>query len=340
MDLHQKSRGLGAAVIFFALALRLISSSAPAAITSFLSDPKVLSAILFMETGRVVTPQIPVQPDPTTPSVPPDTTPPETTPATEPEEEMAQAVFSPGDASLVDINSVCGYDTDLATWLQQPLQWDLTTDEPTVLILHTHGSESYKKTEDYKESSDYRTLNNSYNMVSVGEVLAQTLEAGGIHVVHDKTLHDYPSFSSAYGNARSAIKECLKKYPSIKMVLDLHRDAVSSSDGKQPSLTTKVNGQKVAQLMLVVGTDANGLAHPDWPENMALAVKLHAQLEKRYPGICRPISFRKQRFNQDLSAGAMIIEIGAAGNNRSEALLSAQLLGETILTLSNGAKAG
>ena len=100
--------------------------------------------------------------------------------------------------------------------------------------------------------------------------------------------------------------------------------------------TTKVNGEATARLMLVVGTDSR-LSHPDWPENMALAVKLHALLEKKYPGICRPISFRSQRFNQDLSTGALLIEVGAAGNTRQEALAAARLLGKTILEMSGGA---
>ena len=119
-------------------------------------------------------------------------------------------------------------------------------------------------------------------------------------------------------------------------MLDIHRDSVTDKNGKQVRLTADINGKKSAQLMLVVGTDANGLKHPDWPDNMALAVKLHAQLEKSVPGICRPISFRKQRFNQDLSPGALIVEVGAAGNSRQEALLAAEQLARAILALAKG----
>ena len=120
------------------------------------------------------------------------------------------------------------------------------------------------------------------------------------------------------------------------MVLDIHRDSVENKDGKQVRMTVKAGKETSAQLMLVVGTDVN-LKHPDWPENMALAVKLHAQLEKNTPGICRPISFRKQRFNQDLSGGALIVEVGSAGNTRQEALLAGRLLAEAILDISYGA---
>jgi len=131
------------------------------------------------------------------------------------------------------------------------------------------------------------------------------------------------------------VKEYLDKYPSIRLVLDLHRDAARDKEGNQAPLTATVQGRKVAKLMLVVGTNVR-LKHPNWPENMSLAVKLHALLEKNYPGICRPISFRNQRFNQDLSPGALLIEVGAAGNDRQEALASAELLAQTILELANG----
>ena len=116
-------------------------------------------------------------------------------------------------------------------------------------------------------------------------------------------------------------------------MLDIHRDAVEASDGEQLGFTVG----SAAQLMLVVGTDASGLSHPGWPENMSLAVKLHAQLEKNTPGICRPISFRSQRFNQDLSPGALIVEVGAAGNTRQEALEAVELLGQAVIDLAQGA---
>ena len=91
--------------------------------------------------------------------------------------------------------------------------------------------------------------------------------------------------------------------------------------------------------MMVVGTNANGLHHPNWQKNMAFAIKLHALLEKENPGICRPISFRAERFNQDLSPGALIVEVGAAGDTLSQALTAVTALGEAITALSSGSAA-
>lgn len=336
MNLEKRSLQVGAVAVVCAILLRMSSGGFLGGVVEALTSPEAVAAILYLETGRVVRLAQPQPPtEPTEPSVTEQLQP--TQEPTQPQqEEPAQAVFAEDDAALVEVNSVCGYDADLPTLLKHPLSWDLTQEEPTVLILHTHGTESYTKTEDYVESSSYRTLDEGYNVVSVGNALAQTLEAGGIKVVHDTTLHDYPSYSDSYNHARDYIEKYLEQYPSISLVLDIHRDAVEDSDGQQMQFTTQVSGQTSAQLMMVVGTDAGGLTHPDWPENMSLAVKLHAQLEKNCPGICRPISFRSQRFNQDMSPGALIVEVGAAGNTRQEALLAAQLLGQAILDLSYG----
>lgn len=341
MNLEKWSLRVGAAAIACAILLRVSSGGALGAVVEAISSPEAVAVMLYLETGRVVRPTEPQMPAfSAEQETAAETQPPETTAPAASYEEPAQAVFAADDADLVEVNSVCGYDADLPTLLQQPLSWDLIQEAPTVLILHTHGTESYTKTEDYTESSSYRTLDTDYNVVSIGEELAKTLEAGGVKVIHDTTLHDYPSYSGSYNHARAAIKEYLEEYPSIAMVLDIHRDSVESSDGEQIRFTAQADGQSVAQLMMVVGTDASGLSHPDWQDNMALAVKLHAQLEKNSPGICRPISFRSQRFNQDLSTGAMLIEVGSAGNTRAEALQAAKQLGQAILELARGTASG
>lgn len=330
MDSQRRSLQVGAVVLLCALAFRLLSNGIVSDITQALHRPEVASVILFLGTGRIVRlpePQSPTAPvEEFTPAV---TDPVTTVPATEPQ---AQMVFSPSDASLVQINSFSSYEPDVEAFLQQPLQWDLTGSAPTVLILHTHGTESYVQTD------TYRTTDTDYNMVSIGDRLVQLLEAGGISVIHDRTAYDEISYNASYSYAREAIHRYLEQYPSICMVLDIHRDAIEDTHGNQQAYRINVDGQQTAQLMMVVGTDESGQLHPNWRENMALAVKLHAGLEKRCPGICRPISFRTQRFNQDLSTGAMLIEVGAAGNTHQEALLAAEHLAQGILDLAHGTR--
>ena len=319
MKLEQRTLRWCAGLILAAVFLRLVGSGALEPLSRLLARPETVSLLMFMETGKVVRP---IQ-------VSQETVPPETLRPSIPE----KASFSQEDADLVQVNSLCGYDVDLVEMLTAPLSLSLKGDEPTVLILHSHATESYTKTEDYQESTAYRTLDEDYNMVSIGQEIARVLEEGGIKVLHDQSLHDHPSYSDAYGNSRRSIAAYLEQYPSIQLVLDIHRDAVEGAGGKQIGYTTQVDTETAAQVMLVVGSDVSGATHPDWAENMALAVKLHAQLEKTAPGICRPISFRSQRFNQDQSHGAMLLEIGSAGNTRQEALSAARITAQAILAM-------
>lgn len=221
--------------------------------------------------------------------------------------------------------------------IAQPLNWDLTADGPTVLIVHTHATESYTREpeEDYKESSAYRTLDERYNMISVGAEVARLLEEGGVGVIHDRVLHDYPSYNGSYNHARKSIESYLKQYPTIRLVLDIHRDA-SGDNKNQLHTEATVGGEKSAQIMLVVGTNASGLKHPNWEQNLALGLKLHVQLERLAPGICRYVNLRAQRFNQDESPGALIVEVGGAGNSHDEALRAAGMLAQAILALACG----
>lgn len=335
MDLQRKSLRLGAAAILCAMVFRFFSCGVLDSVVSWLTQPHIAAFLTYLETGRDVRFSVSqeVFSDGFVESPPPVI--PEATQETEPAPLPA---FS--DASGIEMYYACSRRPDIEALLQQPLTWDLATGDPTVLILHTHTTESYTKSgEDYTESSAYRTLDENYNMVSIGDRVAQILEQSGITVLHDRELHDYPSYNGSYTDARKSIQAYLEEYPTIQLVLDLHRDA---SDGANGQLRTaaSVDGETSAQLMLVMGTDASGLTHDHWEENLALALKLYAQLELQAPGITRPIVLRSQRFNQDLSTGALLVEVGAAGNTHAEALLAAEQLADAIAALAKGTGAG
>ena len=224
------------------------------------------------------------------------------------------------------VNYDCAYRPDLSELMAKETELELTGDGPRVLIVHTHTTESYRDTE------DHHSLDEAENMLSIGDEVARVLELGGIEVIHDRTIHDYPSYSGAYAAARDTIKGYLEAYPTIQLVLDLHRDAASDD---QPPLTTSatVDGQECTQLMMVVGTDAGGNAHPGWQDNLSLALKLTALLEWANPGITRPVNLRSQRFNMDLSPGSLLVEVGAAGDSHQAAILAANALAQAILLL-------
>ena len=239
---------------------------------------------------------------------------------------------------VVDLYYAVRKDPDIESLLAKPLEWDLFAEEPTVLILHTHATESYTRgEEEYEETSAFRTLDEAYNMISVGEHMRTILEEGGITVLHDRQLHDYPSYNGSYSNARKTIKQNLKDNPSLCLILDLHRDA-SGDDKNQMRTLATVDGVPAAQIMFVVGTGSSGLKNPHWEENLAIALKLQVQMERLAPGICRNVNLRSQRFNQDLAAGALLVEVGAAGNTHEEALRAVEVLAQAILDLAGGAE--
>ncbi len=328
--MEQRVLRTGALVVACAIVLRLASGligSMPLTLS-----PKIVSFMIFMQTGRVVRPtNISFSPQPTQPTEETQSTAPS---PTEPE----LPVFSPEEADRISITAGFSYSVDKAGLLTQPLDWDLTSDEPKVLIVHTHGSESFAPTGEYQETTAYHTLNTDYNMVSIGTYVESLLEEAGISVLHDTALHDEPSYNAAYNNSRKSVQAYLQEHPSISLVLDLHRDSIEDEAGNQVVQTVFAQGETLAPLMLVVGTDYGGLEHPRWQENMALALKLQTQLEGICPGICRNINLRTQRFNQDLSSGAMLIEVGSSGNTRQEALRAAEVLAKGIISLAHGSR--
>ncbi len=332
MDNREKCLRIGGAAILCALVLRIFASGILDPVVAWILKPETQSFLLYLETGRIVrfSPSFPEKSNSDGESPPP---------VEDAQEVLAPAapVFSTGDGADLEIRYSCPLRPDLESLLLSPLEWDLTGEEPTVLILHTHATESYTQNgEAYTESSAYRTLDGDYNMLSVGETVAEILEENGITVIHDRALHDYPSYNGSYSHARKAIAAYLEEYPSIRLVLDLHRDASGDLNNQLKTQAT-VDGEPSAQLMLVMGTNAAGLKHPDWEKNLALGLKLQAQLERMAPGITRPMILRSQRFNQDMTPGSLLIEVGAAGNSHDEARLAAQTLARAIVALSQGA---
>ncbi len=286
--------------------------------------PEVAENILSLGTGRQPVPTEAPQPE-------------ETAAPTQPPPETVPVGFQPEDAEILEFSNYADVTVLAQDWLLAPLSWNLQgSDGPTVLIYHSHATESYENTENYDATVPYRTLQTQYNMISIGERLAQKLEAAGIQVIHDKTLHDYPSYTEAYYRSEDTVERYLKTYPTIRLVLDIHRDAYEDSQGNQMSATVTVDGLESSRLMLVVGTNEGSASHPNWQENAALAVKLQAVLSQLHPQLCRAVCLRSSTFNQYLSPGALLIEVGTAGDTRQQALYGAELLAEGIIKLSYG----
>lgn len=245
-------------------------------------------------------------------------------------------VFTTADADAIAFTNTGREAPDIAALLTAPLELQLAGEQPTVLILHSHTTESYAKNgEAYQESAAYRTLDEGYNMLSIGDRVTERLESEGIRVIHDREFHDYPSYTGAYNHARKSLQAFLHDNPQVQLVLDLHRDA---ADGSHQLKTHALrDGRDSSQLMLVLGTGNSGLPNPSWEQNTALALKLQTLLQQQCPGICRPLSLRGQRFNQDLGPATVLVEVGAAGDTHDQALQAAEALADAIIALKNGA---
>lgn len=232
-----------------------------------------------------------------------------------------------------------GTKIDIKSFLEAKLSFSLTkTEKPQVLILHTHATETYMPTDSEYYTSKYtsRTTDNSKNMVRIGEIVTAHLENAGISVIHVKTQHDYPSYSGSYSAAAKTICEYIKKYPTIKVVLDLHRDALASGNDKYKLVST-INGKKAAQVMLVMGSQTGNVTNfPNWKENLKLAVRLQQIFEKTYPTLARPMVVASKNYNQSLTTGSLLIEFGTDANALSEAEYSAQLVGDCLVKLLKG----
>ena len=317
MDWDQRCIRFCAGLVLAAMALRLCAGGALIPLGQALTDPETASFLLYLHTGRVVR-AAPVQEN----QVPPATEIPERTPLS----------FSSRDAEAISVDNGTSLHPDMGALLTMELGLELRGDEPTVLILHSHTTESFTGG-GYTESSPYRTLDPAHNMTALGALVAQILEEAGIGVIHDTAFHDYPSYNGAYTHAARSTKAILEEHPSIRLVLDLHRDAADTPSG-QLVTACSLEGEKAAQLMFVLGTDER-LSHPDWERNLSLALKLQTILESENSGICRDLNLTRNRYNQHLGDLALLVEIGAAGNTLDEAKLAARELAEAIVRLAD-----
>mgnify|MGYP002529922872 CR=1 FL=1 len=216
---------------------------------------------------------------------------------------------------------------DVAAEAAQPLPFAIEKDSaaPQVLIMHTHATETYRLNQGlwYPADSTGRSTDLAVNMAAVGAEMARVLNEAGVNTLQDTTLHDYPSYTGSYGRSNATVRRYLEEYPSIKIVLDVHRDAIER-DGDRIAPVAQVGEEQVAQVMLICGCD-NGGNLPDYPQNLRFAAVWEAAMEGAYPGLTRPVLFDYRYYNQDLTTGSLLIEVGGHGNTLEEALAAGRL---------------
>ncbi len=207
--------------------------------------------------------------------------------------------------------------------------------DPTVLIFHSHTSEGYQMTENKNFFKGYkdRTNDENRNVVRVGTEIVRVLKEHGIGVIHDKVIHD-DSYSGAYGHSRSTVSEYLEKYPSIRVVIDVHRDAIHPSDKEKIAPTAVINGRKSAQVMIITGVEEGKVEDfPDWEKNLRFALALQRQAQNQYEGLMRPVLFSPRKYNMDMSYCGILLEMGSDANTLQEAVYAGAMVADSLANL-------
>ncbi len=231
-------------------------------------------------------------------------------------------------ASGLEVSNATDYSVNADAACTEPMSFGADTNEPLVLIMHTHTTECYDG--DAMSGETERNTNEELNVIAVGNEICSVLEENGIKTIHDATYHDYPSYQGAYTRALATIENQLREYPSIKAVLDIHRDAFIYPDGTKLRVARDINGKSTAQVMIVAGTDSMGLWHDNWRENFKFAAKIQNAAQIMYPGLMRPINLRTERFNEHTTTGSLILEVGSNGNTLEEAKEGARCVARAV----------
>ena len=236
--------------------------------------------------------------------------------------------YIPGGMS---IKNETEYDINVTEFLSVGPQIKLPAEGAQILIMHTHGSEAYTPSglDRYEESDNRRTEDTEYNVVRIGDELTSILESYGLSVIHDRQIHDYPSYTGSYTRSGQAIEKQLNENPGIAVVLDIHRDALDSN-GVIYKTMAEENGVCASQIMLLSGSNASGLKHDDWQKNLGLALYLQQAVITKHPTLMRPVTLVNERYNMHLTNGSLIVEVGSSGNTLQEALAAIRLFGDAI----------
>lgn len=226
----------------------------------------------------------------------------------------------------VTVNDYTSKDLDLEA-LEKSM-FVTVPDDCKVLIYHTHTSESYYGVS--SSSSSFHTSDPQYNVVRVGEELKNRLNQYGIQVRQDTSVHDSPSYNGAYKSSLNTVENILKN-ENYDIIIDIHRDALASNTQYRP--TAEIEGETVAKLMFVVGTNTAGLKHDNWIENLKFAIAFVQISNEMYPGLFRGIHLSTSRYNQHTSDKTLILEVGATGNTLEEACLSMKYFAKVLNTM-------
>lgn len=213
---------------------------------------------------------------------------------------------------------------------QEMLTPNITIENKNIVLFHTHSCESYTSSEKYSytPTGTFRTTDLNFTVTRVGTELENYLKEYKYNVIHNTDYHDYPAYNGSYTRSLATVEKILETNPS-DIIIDVHRDAIGSRSDYAP--TVKIGDtDEAAQIMFVIGTNAGGLEHPNWNQNLKFAIKIQEKAEEMYPGLFKPIMLTESRYNQHTGKYASIIEVGATGNTLEQCLNSMKYLSKVM----------
>ncbi|MGN1421269.1 MAG: stage II sporulation protein P, partial [Eubacterium sp.] len=249
-----------------------------------------------------------------------------------------------GGGTLVSFNGVevqskipdSFYKLNIESLLNQKAELSIKdVSKPTVLVYHSHTTESYTLLDVgyYTKSLDPRSDSKAKNMVRVGDDLCEYLEAMGISVIHDRTIHD-TNYNTAYDSSRKAVEKYLEKYPTIEITIDVHRDDITYKDKTKVKPTAVINNKKAARMMIIAGAQYGSIEnYPDWEYNLRFDLAVQQKVNEMYPGLMRPVLFSQRKYNMDETRNSFLLEIGTDANTLDEACYSARLFATALAEL-------
>jgi len=325
MELRKKIAALGAVLVCLHCCVNAAGYDTPKGlIYALLTDPRIIRQAISLElNGRFA--------ERTEAPAPTGTASPEATAAVTPSPSptVTPRILETIIAGGIRVDNSTEYAIDTAQLLTEGPSLTLRKGKPQILIIHTHSSEAYTMDDftRYEASDTSRTQDPNYNIIRVGDVLTDALRSYGLEVIHDREVYDYPSYTGSYTRCGEAISQYLEKYTDISIVLDVHRDAIGSGDVVYKTVAEDED-TPCAQTMFVVGSNASGLDHPHWEENLKLALYLQAAVHLKHPTLQRSVKLVQERYNQQLTTGSLIIEVGSNGNTLEEAINAVELFAE------------
>ncbi len=222
---------------------------------------------------------------------------------------------------------------DPKTLLEKDLTIEKGNGGPQILIYHTHSQESF---------ADSLPGDENTSIIGAGEYLAGLLrEEYGFEVLHHTGEYDVETRDYAYSYSLPNIEALLEEYPSVEVVIDLHRDAVA----EETKLVSEQNGKQAAQVMFFNGLshtkkqgDIGYLENPYIDDNLAFSFQMQVLCNEYYPGLTRRIYLKGYRYNMHLKPKTLLIELGAQTNTCEEAKNTLDILAHVLSMCLTGEK--